>query len=215
MQPWGKSGRPRGMHQPSPESIGCSYSLDDRACAWTALSNGLAIKQRMQPHDRDAEDRLFEQLGELYTRDFVQPRETSFVSETTPIVIVGMPRTGTTLVERFIMNHDQVAGCGELNELHLLAKRFTGHWSPAFRDATIVDRLGAADLGGLGKADVDAVAWRIGGKRFMDDKHQSNFLLRGIIARCIPQARMIRVRLDPANAGFSNLKEPFAPHACI
>lgn len=187
-------------------------ALDDRPGAWLALSNGLAVKKRLQPHDRDAEDRLFRQLCEIYTSDFIQQQEAPFASDTTPIFIVGMPRTGTTLVERVITNHEHVAGCGELNELQLLVKRRIGRWSPEFLDATAAARLGAPELRGIGEAYLKAVAWRLGGKPYMVDKHQSNFLLAGIIARHIPHARIIHVRRDPADACFSNLKEPFAPH---
>ena len=188
-------------------------TLEDRAAAWTCLEAGLAIKRRLQPHDQNAENRLFLHLRRTYTDAFVQPLGGLVEAEVTPIFIIGLPRTGTTLVERVITNHQQVAGCGELNELQLQVKRCTGHWSPAFVDETSAARLADADLRGLGDAYLSAVAWRLDGKRFMVDKHQSNFLLAGVIARCIPNARMIHVRRDSVDACFSNLKEPFAAHA--
>lgn len=188
-------------------------SLDDRAEAWVALSNGLALKRAMQPYDAIAEDRLFDQLIDTYTAAFMQSWDQPFDAKPRPIFIVGMPRTGTTLVERIITNHSQVATCGELNELQLLVKRATGHWSAEFLDATTVGRLRATDFTGLGEAYLQAVQWRTSGQRFMVDKHQSNFLLAGIIMRCLPHARIVHVRRNPLDACFSNLKEPFAQHA--
>lgn len=188
-------------------------SLDDRAAAWEALSNGLELKRALQSYDPIAEDRMFDQLIDTYSATFMQPRDQPVHPELTPIFIVGMPRTGTTLVERIITNHSRVAACGELNELQLLVKRATGHWSPEFLDATTVARLRATDFTGLGEAYLQAVAWRTAGQCFMVDKHQSNFLLAGIITHCLPHARIVHVRRDPLDACFSNLKEPFAQHA--
>jgi len=188
-------------------------AMDDRRAAWPALSRGLEIKHAVQPHDRVAEDGLFDRLSETYTEDFVRPRPLRAERTTTPVFVVGLPRTGTTLVERIITNHSQVAACGELNELQLLTKRRTGRWSQEFIDAEIVDRLATADLDTLGEEYLDSVAWRARGARFMVDKHQSNFLLAGLILRCLPEARLIHVRRDPVDACFSNLKEPFAAHA--
>jgi len=186
-------------------------AMDDRPAAWIALSNGLAIKRSLQPHDREAEDKLFEQLITTYTAEFVRPRSTD--TSVTPVFIVGMPRTGTTLVERIVTNHSLVAACGELDELQLLVKRRAGRWSAGFLDVAIAGRLSDANLDGLGDAYLAAVAWRIGEKRYLVDKHQSNFLLAGVILRCLPNARILHVRRDPMDACFSNLKEPFAAHA--
>ena len=188
-------------------------ALDDRTGAWLALSNGLALKRNLQPHDVLAENRLFDDLIDTYSPEFIQLRPGPTAGNPTPVFIVGMPRTGTTLIERIITNHGDAASCGELNELQLLVKRATGHWSPEFLDATTATRLRNANLCNLGDDYLQSVAWRVGDRPYMVDKHQSNFLLAGIIARCLPHARIIHVRRDPLDACFSNLKEPFAQHA--
>ncbi|MCI4568678.1 sulfotransferase [Lysobacter sp. CFH 32150] len=187
-------------------------TLDDTEAAWRALSEAMELKRLHIPYVAQAEDAMFDRLVSTYSEEFTSATP-AYADGPTPIFIVGMPRTGTTLLERIVGNHSQVTTCGELNELQLLFKRTIGYYCPEFMDETSAARLASADAETLGKAYLRATAWRTRGKPWFIDKHQSNFLLAGLIMKSIPQAKIIHLRREPMDSCFSNLKELFSPHA--
>ena len=183
--------------------------IEDIDAAWQALSAGMQLRRQLRPHSIPDEDALFDRLLDTYTGEFVT-QQAELPLGPQPIFVVGMPRSGTTLVARIIGNHPEVANCGELNELQLLVKRTIGYWCPEFIDDTCVAALATAELSELGNRYLRDVAWRTQNKPWLVDKHQSNFMLAGVILRCLPQARIIHMRRSPMDTCFSNLKELFS-----
>ena len=131
----------------------------------------------------------------------------------TPIFIVGLPRSGTTLVERMLGRHPQVTACGELNEFAMAYRWAADDFSAEILDARGASRMAAVDAAAIGKSYLHATGWRRGDKAFFTDKHQSNFLFAGLILRALPWAKIIHVERDAMDACFSNLKEVYTPLA--
>ena len=131
----------------------------------------------------------------------------------TPIFIVGLPRTGTTLLERILGGHGQVALCGELNDFRLQYKWQTDHYCTGFLCAMGVPRIGAAHYDELGRRYLEHVAWRAPGAAWFTDKNPGNFMMCGLILRALPHARILHLRREPMDACFSNLKELFGGDA--
>jgi hypothetical protein len=129
----------------------------------------------------------------------------------TPIFIVGMPRTGTTLLERILGNHPEVSTCGELTALvqqhHWVADRV---WAGMFDERAAMEQP-RLDTDLLGRRYLDAVSWRTEGRRFFSDKTPGNLMAIALILKAMPHARIIHLRRDPIDACFSNLKVLFAP----
>lgn len=120
-----------------------------------------------------------------------------------PVFVLGMPRSGTSLVEQILASHPDVHGAGELSFLQRLADEQGGVPAVAGRMTTeLAERMGEAYL-----AQVTRLA---GGKKRVVDKMPSNFLMAGLIPLILPDARIIHVRRDPADIGLSCYTKLFA-----
>lgn len=128
-----------------------------------------------------------------------------------PIFIVGMPRTGTTLVDRILSSHPDVASAGELQAMPLAVKQLSGTRSRLVIDAETVRASMAADPHTIGETYMRRASHHrpAGSPRFID-KLPANFLYVGHIARALPRARIVCLRRDPMDTLWSNYKNLFA-----
>lgn len=130
-----------------------------------------------------------------------------------PLFIVGLPRTGTTLVERILSSHPQVASLGELQELPQAIKRLSGVAGPEVLSPEVIAQSCGRDMD-LARSYLDAVKPRLDAlaqpPRHFIDKTPHNFFYLGYIARLMPRARMVLLRRDPLDAGLSNYRQLFA-----
>jgi tetratricopeptide (TPR) repeat protein len=127
-----------------------------------------------------------------------------------PIFIVGMPRTGTTLVEQILSSHSQVHAAGELQYFPLLVKRMTASPSIEVVDAETFQRSGQLDAATLGAAYIDSARTHTGHSAHFIDKLPLNFLYLGLIKRALPKAKLICLRRDPMDTCLSNYRQLFA-----
>jgi hypothetical protein len=185
--------------------------LGDVDAGWIALRDAMGLKRASIRHDRSAEDAMFDRLIDTYTDDYVRAQEGTS-GKRVPIFIVGMPRTGTTLIERILGNHPQVAACGELSELRMALKWASDYYCPAFLDTEAASRLEDVDAHALGDSYRRRTAWRGGRHHWFTDKHPGNFLFCGLILRAIPEAKIISVRRNAIDSCFANMRELFARH---
>jgi tetratricopeptide (TPR) repeat protein len=174
--------------------------------AFAALARGNAIMHA----------RLKDQLGfgpdvfdGLVARFPEAPTQTHRFEGPLPIFIVGMPRSGTTLLERILGNHPQVASAGELfdfpRQLRWTADR---HGHPLV-DAALLEQSRHLDFELLGRRYLEQSQWRAGGKAWYVDKLPPNYLMAGFIARALPQAKILHMVRDPMDVCFSNYRALF------
>jgi tetratricopeptide (TPR) repeat protein len=130
-----------------------------------------------------------------------------------PIFVVGMPRSGTTLVERMLTTHGEVFSAGELNDFGLCVKRATGTSARQVLDAATVRAAAGIDFAALGRAYVESTRPRTGHTRHFIDKLPPNFLYAGFIRRALPQARIICLRRNPLDTCLSNFRQLFSINA--
>lgn len=127
-----------------------------------------------------------------------------------PIFIVGMPRTGTTLVERILSSHPQVQSAGELQNFGVVLKRASGSTTPHLLDADTLARAASLAWGRVGEAYLASTRPATGQRPRFIDKLPHNFLYLGHIARALPRARLICLRRDPMDTCLSNFRQLFA-----
>lgn len=127
-----------------------------------------------------------------------------------PIFVVGMPRTGTTLVERILSSHSAVASAGETNHFAQAMRRVIGAKGAAMIDGPLIDAAATADPAEIGRSYVGAVrATQELQGRFVE-KQPFNALLTPHIVRALPEARVIMLRRHPADIALSSYRQDFA-----
>jgi tetratricopeptide (TPR) repeat protein len=129
-----------------------------------------------------------------------------------PIFIVGLPRSGSTLLEQILASHSQVEGTQELPNVQQLVSTLRGREAEQAepRYPRILGELSAADFRQLGeKYLADTRAYR-SGKPFFIDKNPNNFRHLGLVHLMLPNAKIIDARREPMACCFSNLKQLFA-----
>ena len=127
-----------------------------------------------------------------------------------PILVVGLPRTGTTLVDRILASHSQVSSAGELTNFALIAKRMTGTPGNLVMDAATLQAASSLDLAALGRAYEASAAALVGEAPRFVDKMPLNFIYAGLIHAALPQTRIICLRRHPMDACLSNYRQLFA-----
>lgn len=134
------------------------------------------------------------------------------LDEAGPIFVVGMPRTGTTLVDRILSSHPDVGSAGELQAMPLAVKEAAATRSRVVVDAETIRASLPADAHALGERYMERAApHRPAGKPRFVDKLPANMLYVGHIALALPQARIVCLRRNPMDTVWSNFKNLFAP----
>jgi tetratricopeptide (TPR) repeat protein len=186
-------------------------SAGDYHAAWQALAAGSRIKDALVDYDPGREADIFGKVASAgYRQAEVGAGESG--SDDRPIFIVGMPRTGTTLLERILSKNPSVAICGELNDFRMQYKWCSDHWCTGFFDEVAASRIDSVEPALLARRYLSKVAWRHPGRAHFTDKNPGNFMMLGLILSALPQARVLHLRRNPMDSCFSNLKELFAAH---
>ncbi|HET7126247.1 MAG TPA: sulfotransferase [Lysobacter sp.] len=177
--------------------------------AWGALERGCALRREQAPFDPLETGALFAALESRYTPGFLTPADAS-TNGYTPIFIVGMHRSGTTLLERILGGHPLVADGGESYAFTAQLDLAADHKTAGALDATALQRVADADFAAIGSGFLDASRWRARGRPFLTEKLPPNLLNAGLIAKALPHAKLVRVVRDPMDTCFSNLRTFFA-----
>jgi len=183
--------------------------------AWAALERGCMAKRRDVEFNPRQDAALFQRLMELCTPAFLAKRAPEQAGPA-PIFIVGMPRSGTTLLERMLGNHPEIANAGELLDFPLQLRWSCDRHSLNFIDEALVERARHIDYEELGARYLARTQWRAKGASHYTDKLPANYLQIGFIHRALPRARILHMVRDPMATCFSNLKELFGlayPHS--
>jgi tetratricopeptide (TPR) repeat protein len=178
------------------------------SAAFALLEVGKARKRAAIDY-RFADDReLFATAKRICDGDFCAVRDGHASDE--PIFILGMPRTGTTLVERILSSHPEVYAAGELSHFSLALKRVTGTHGARVLDAQTLAAAADVDLAEVGRMYIASTRPRTGHTSRFIDKMPLNFFYAGIIRRALPGARIICLRRHPLDTIVSNYRQLFA-----
>ncbi|UCI09387.1 tetratricopeptide repeat-containing sulfotransferase family protein [Mesorhizobium sp. B1-1-8] len=182
--------------------------LKDYARAFDYFAEGNAIRRGGIDYDPARTRDEFEAMKAVFDAAFFEKHRPSDISDDAPIFVVGMPRSGTTLVEQIIASHPQVYGAGELSILRtVVGKQFPMSMQGGFP-------WGIADMqdeafAEAGQAYLDMLHARYPGFRHVTDKMPGNFLLVGILHMMLPKAKIIHCARDAAATCLSIFKVHF------
>jgi hypothetical protein len=131
----------------------------------------------------------------------------------TPIFIVGLPRTGTTLTERILSCHSMVESVGESYFIQIAIKEASRVSSQEHMTAAMVEAAASKDIQRIAKSYTNAIKYRFGNKPFYIEKFPENFLYLGFIAKAFPNAKIIHLNRNPMDSCFAMFKQSFFRYA--
>jgi tetratricopeptide (TPR) repeat protein len=190
-------------------------ALEDRADyaqSFAYYERGNALKKTECRYRPEMTERNASQQMSVCARELFVAREGWGSPDRSPIFVVGLPRSGSTLIEQILASHSQVEGTMELADIARLVQELQGRETAtsASRYPKCLADLTAADLQRLGeKYLADTRVYRKG-LPFFVDKMPNNFRHLGLIHLILPNARIIDARREPLACCFSNFKQLFA-----
>jgi len=181
------------------------------ARAFAHFDRANALRRARMPNDRALLGRIVAESMAIFDASYFVERAGQGFPASDPIFIVGMPRSGSTLVEQILDCHPAVEGTAELPYITAMARRLVrGRTGEAEPYAHKLAKLDGAALSTLGEAYmVNATAHRRTAKPHFIDKMPNNWAHLGLICSILPRARIVDVRRHPLDCGFSNFRQHF------
>jgi hypothetical protein len=174
---------------------------------------GNALRRAAMPYDVEEATEYVVRAKTLLTEEFLRARAGGGCDALDPIFIVGLPRSGSTLVEQILSTHSAIEGTAELPEINALARRLGGR-TRLDSSSTYPEILTSLDPDTRRRLGEEYIArtriQRRSGRPFFIDKTPRNFAHIGLIHLILPNARIIDVRRHPLDCGFSCFKQLFA-----
>jgi tetratricopeptide (TPR) repeat protein len=186
-------------------------AFEDRneyAESWQFYERGNALKRAESRYHPDITESNTRKQIEVCTAQFFAARVGVGVPDPDPILVVGLPRSGSTLIEQILASHSQVEGTQELSDIQRIVLDMRSLSDNPY--PSVLAELAPEDFRRLGERYMtDTRAYRKH-KPFFIDKMPNNFRHIGLIHLMMPNAKIIDVRREPMACCFSNLKQLFA-----
>jgi Sulfotransferase family len=174
--------------------------LNNTERSFRHLVNGNALKRRQIEYDEATTLAGFARMRAVFTPELMQTKRGSGDYSRIPIFIVGMPRSGSTLLEQILASHSGVFGAGEIDDF---AKAVTDLPGAPEDFPEFISGLPHDDLRRLSRRYVNSVSAKAPGVMRIVDKMLSNFAYVGLIHLALPNARIIHACRDPIDTCLS------------
>lgn len=185
-------------------ALGKAYDdIGDTDRAFRYFSQGNALKLKELRYDEARTLANFDQLIEAFTPEILEKKRGSGDPSELPIFIVGLPRSGSTLVEQVLASHPQVAGGGEILDFSRTCASYARQHPELAGFPASLPRMTAADFRAIGENYVKRVASKAKGKPRLTDKLLTNSMLIGLIHLVLPNAKIILCSRNPVDLCFS------------
>ncbi len=180
----------------------------DRAFEFIDRSNKLRREQ--ENYDRVENQLKTDNLIETFSQQFLEDKMGRGDPEFAPIFIVGLPRSGSTLIEQILSSHSKVDGTHELRDLALTIRSIPimrGRGGPYPKNVVNIDEDGFKSLG---NEYIERTRKHRGDRPFFTDKNPNNYVHAGLLHLILPNAKIINARRHPLDSCFGSYKQLFA-----
>jgi len=183
----------------------------DYDTAWREYSLGNSLKREQINYDPVQAEEMHDGIIKHFTSDFLRREASHTTSRQTPIFVLGMPRSGSTLIEQILASHSMVEGAGELPYVIMLSSTLGGQRHDELRYPEVVSALSESQFESLGNAYLyHSRVHREGNLSCFTDKMPANFSHIGLIHLMLPNAKIIDARRHPMGTCVANFRQLYA-----
>lgn len=199
-----------GLRHPSGEVALCyalakEYEdLGEFETGFHFLKRGADCRRRLLSYNVQNDVAVMQRLQSLFDRDFAA-RARSAGNQRGPVFVMGLPRSGTTLVERILSSHSRIGSLGEINDFALTLTRLAG----TANKERLLEASSQLDMDALGNAYVQSTRRYGSDDELLIDKTPSNYLYLGLIAKALPGAVIFHVHRHPLDSCYAMYRSLF------
>jgi len=202
-----------GAEHPSRVALGYALAkeyedLQDWDRAYAALANAAQARRARLAYRVESDEEAMAAIAAAFDRTTLARRAPGADGEPS-LFVMGLPRSGTTLVERILASHTQVASVGEINSLAFALMQLAA--GPGGKLAMIERSAGidAARLGAVYRGALRSYGGEAATRRWVLNKTPSNYLYLGLIHQALPGARVVHLKRHPLDSCFAMYKTLF------
>ena len=168
------------------------------------------IRRKAESYDPVQTEDSFDRTIEIFNDKFLREKSEVGYSDDAPIFIVGLPRSGSTLIEQILSSHSKVEGTHELSDLSRVIQDARRETKQRQEFPEMVVKLGPADWEKIGAHYIERTTKYRSGSPYFIDKNPNNFTFIGFIALVLPKAKIINALRHPLDSCFGTYKQLFA-----
>jgi tetratricopeptide (TPR) repeat protein len=182
--------------------------LGEHEDSFAHLQQGASLRREHMRYQVEGDLQTMARIEAVYDTGFFQ-QPIAGDDNAEAIFILGMPRTGTTLVERILASHSDISSAGELNNFALQLTQLARGKRGKLSKTELVEQSAGLDFSDLGKTYIDSTRPLSGSTPRFIDKMPLNFLYAGLIHRALPQAKIIHLQRHPLDTCYAIYKTLF------
>jgi len=190
-------------------ALGKAYEdQGDHEAAWHYYDTGNQRQRKRVSHDPVANEVRHEEIIETFSREFLESRAGAGFDAPDPILIVGLPRSGSTLIEQILASHSQVEGTAELPTLSRVADSIGRYRRDQVAYPKAVLELRTKDFRAYGQQYIEETRnFRSTSRPFFTDKLPNNFSHVGLMHLILPNAKIINARRHPCDSCLGSYRQ--------
>jgi tetratricopeptide (TPR) repeat protein len=175
--------------------------------AFECFQEANRIARQNYAYSIDQESTGFESIRKVFSREMLRRTQASGVADDCPLIVTGLPRSGSTLVEQILASHPDVYGAGELRNFHDIVQKIAADAGTTF--PTDFDQLSQDQLLAGANQYIDELKTLSDGERHVVDKNMGSVLYIGLISMMLPAAKIVYCVRDPRDQGLSFFQKYF------
>ena len=168
------------------------------------------IRRRNETYDPMETESTYDRIIEMFTPEFIAKNAGAPDTDVTPIFVVGLPRSGSTLIEQILASHSAVDGTHELGDLSRAVRASWHRKRSRSRFPEALSEFGLKQWQRIGEHYLERTERYRSGAPFFVDKNPNNFVYAGVLKLAIPNAKIIDARRHPLDSCLGSYKQLFA-----
>ena len=194
-------------------------ALDDRGQHEKALEHyiiGGRMKRTQLEYKESETHDFFDAIRAVFPKEAFENRKFEGLEDDRPVFIVGMPRSGSTLVEQIVSSHPDIYGAGEVKYLAQALGQLRDRFPSLPKYPEMIEKITPAQLDIVAKSYQKALSQGAGGAKRITDKLLTNYFFVGLINLLFPNAKVIHTQRNPVDtclSGFTKLFKDDMPHS--